>query len=101
MVILGHRVMVSLQLSGGVAHSTFVKWQAELDRECQTMSWFDCEVSMSGAKKIVAKLKCKVCVKFESKIAGRRNYSNKWIVRADSVRTSINISTLTLTSMLM
>ena len=32
---------------------------------------------MSGAKKIVAKLKCKVCVKFESKIAGRRNYSNK------------------------
>ena len=61
-----------------VAHSTFVNWQAELD----------CEVSMSGAKKIVAKLKCKVCVKFESKIAGRRNYSNKWIVGADSVRTS-------------
>ena len=52
-----------------VAHSTFVKWQAE--------SWLDCEVSMSGAKKIVAKLKCKVCVKFKSKIAGRRNYSNK------------------------
>ena len=50
------------------------------------MSWFDCEVSMSGAK-IVAKLKCKVCVKFESKIAGRRKYSNKWIVGADSVRT--------------
>ena len=43
---------------------------------------------MSGAKKIVAKLKCKVCVKFESKIAGRRNYSNKWIIGADSVRTS-------------
>ena len=42
---------------------------------------------MSGVK-IVAKLKCKVCVKFESKIAGRRNYSNKWNVRADSVRTS-------------
>ena len=71
-----------------VAHSTFVKWQAELDRECQTMSWLDCEVSMSGVKKIVAKLKCKVCVKFESKIAGRRNYSNKWIVGADSVCTS-------------
>ena len=70
-----------------VAHSTFVKWQAELDR-MSGMSWLNCEVSMSGAKKIVAKLKCKVCVKFESKIAGRRNYSNKWIVRADSVRTS-------------
>ena len=27
-------------------------------------------------------------MKFESKIAGRRNYSNKWIVGADSVRTS-------------
>ena len=30
----------------------------------------------------------KVCVKFQPKIAGRRNYSNKWIVGADSLRTS-------------
>ena len=37
---------------------------------------------------MVTKLSCKVCRKFKSKIAGRRNYSNKWIVGADSVRTS-------------
>ena len=33
----------------------------------------------------MTKLKCKVCVKFQSKIVGHRNYSNKWIVGADSI----------------
>ena len=37
---------------------------------------------------VVDKLKCKVCIKFKSRIAGRRNYSDKWVVGADSVRTS-------------
>ena len=41
-----------------------------------------------GVKKMVAKLKCKVCNKFKSKIVGRRNYSDKWVVGADSIRTS-------------
>ena len=71
-----------------VAHATFVKWKAEMDKECQTMSWLDCEVTTEGAKKIVGKLRCKVCVRFKSKIASRRNYSDKWVVGADSVRTS-------------
>lgn len=34
------------------------------------------------------KLKCKVCVQFQSKIERRRNYSDKWISGTDSVRTS-------------
>ena len=38
------------------------------------MSWLDCEVS--GAK--TTKLACKACKKFESKIVGRRNYSNNY-----------------------
>ena len=71
-----------------VTHLTFTKWQTELDKELQTMSWLDCEVKNEGVKKMVTKLSCKVCRKFKSKIAGRRNYSNKWIVGADSVRTS-------------
>ena len=71
-----------------VAHSTFLKWRGELDKEFQTISWLDCEVRNERVKKVVTKLKCKACIRFESKIVGRRNYSNKWIVGADSVRTS-------------
>jgi hypothetical protein len=52
------------------------------------MSWLDCEVYGVGMKKTVTKLSCKVCCRFESKISGRRNYSEKWVVGADSVRTS-------------
>ena len=36
---------------------------------------------------VVDKLKCKVCIKFKSRIAGMRNYSDKWVIGADSVRT--------------
>ena len=71
-----------------VAHSTFLKWRGELDKEFQTISWLDCDVRNERVKKVVTKLKCKACIRFESKIVGRRNYSNKWIVGADSVRTS-------------
>ena len=66
----------------------FVKWKAEMDKECHMMSWLDCEVTMEATKKIIRKLRCKICIRFKSKFAGRRNYSNKWVVGADSVRTS-------------
>ena len=39
-------------------------------------------------KKVVARLKCKVCTEFVDKIRGRKNFSDKWIVGADSVRIS-------------
>ena len=71
-----------------VTYDTFAKWQRELDRECQTLSWLDCQTGMEGGKKIVEKLKCKVCTKFVDKIRGRKNFSDKWICGADSVRTS-------------
>ena len=41
------------------------------------MSWLDCETSTEGTKIVIDKLKCKVCIKFKSRIAGRRNYSDK------------------------
>ena len=41
------------------------------------------------AKKSVAKL-LRVYTKFVAKVEGRRNYSNKWVVAADSVRSEIN-----------
>ena len=39
-------------------------------------------------EKVVEKLKCKVCAQFAERIRGRRNFSEKWIVGADSVCTS-------------
>ena len=71
-----------------VTHATFVKWQHDFDKELSTMTWLDCESRMNGRKKIVDKLKCKLCTKFESKIEGRENFSNQWILAADSVRAS-------------
>ncbi len=50
--------------------------------------WLDCVKSGVGTKKSVVKLKCKVCVQFQAKIVGRRNYSDKWISGADSIRSS-------------
>ena len=71
-----------------VSHSTLLKWQGEIDKEIQTLLWLDCEAKNEHSKKVVTKRKCKVCVKFQPKIAGRRNYSDKWIVGADSLGTS-------------
>ena len=42
---------------------------------------------MTG-KRIVSKLRCSTCAKFKVNIVSRRNFSNRWIVGADSVRTS-------------
>ena len=42
---------------------------------------------MAG-KRIVSKLRCSTCAKFKVKIVSGRNFSNQWIVGADSVRTS-------------
>ena len=71
-----------------VSYSTYVKWQHEFDKECQTISWLDCDVTGKEAKRIVDRLKCKVCLKYKSRIESRRNYSDKWLVGAESIRTS-------------
>ena len=71
-----------------VTYETFKKWQCDLDKECQLMSWLDCETAPEGRKKVVEKLKCKVCTEYVNKIRGRKNFSDKWISGACSVRTS-------------
>ena len=48
-----------------VSYSTYVKWQCEFDKECQTISWLDCDVTGKG-KRTVDRLKCKVCLKYKS-----------------------------------
>ena len=71
-----------------VAYTTFQKWQRELDREYQTMSWLDCSSEYENGKKVVSQLKCKVCCKFVERIRASKNFSDKKIVGADSVRVS-------------
>ena len=60
-----------------VEYATFQKWQRNLDRELQTMSWLDCVIAKQGAKKVVAKLKCKVCASLTESVDGRTPATNK------------------------
>ena len=71
-----------------VDYATFQKWQRYLDREYQTMTWLDYSSEKEQGKKVVVQLKCKVWSDFVEKIRGRKNFSEKWIVGADSVRLS-------------
>ena len=70
-----------------VSYSAHIKWRREFDKECQTISWLDCDTIGKG-KRTVDRLKCKVCLKYKSRIESRRNYSDKWLVGAESVQTS-------------
>ena len=49
-----------------VQYSTFQKWIRELDCECKTVTWPDCETVVEGGPKVVKKLKCVVSMKFRS-----------------------------------
>ena len=71
-----------------VTYSTYQKWKAELDHDCQTVTWLECDTEVSGKKKIVTKLRCGVCAQFKERIATRRNFSEKCLLGAESVRTS-------------
>ena len=40
-----------------VKHDTYQKRLKQYDRECQTVTWLDCETSIDGGVKLVTKLK--------------------------------------------
>ena len=55
-----------------VEYFTFQKWQRDLNREYQTITWLDCSSEKERGKKVVVQLKCKMCSDFvEKKIKGR------------------------------
>ena len=60
-----------------VSLATYHKWKIEMDKECKTMEWLECETSGTGTKNTVEKLKCTACSKYETSIQGRRNFSSK------------------------
>ena len=39
-----------------VTYATYQKWKSKLDRDCQTVSWLDCESKVVAGKSIVSKL---------------------------------------------
>ena len=65
---------------------SFKKWKTELDRDHQTLIWLECVPT--SCKKLVDKLKCKVCARFVDKLVGMRNFNDKWINGATSLRIS-------------
>ena len=52
------------------------------------MTWLDCETETEAGTKVVTTLKCRLCSKYRDRIVGRKNFSDKWITGADSVRTT-------------
>ena len=61
------------------------KWQRDFNKEVKSITWLDCVTS--GKKEVVA-LRCTVCCRFKERIQSFRNFSDKWIVGADSLCTS-------------
>ena len=62
--------------------------KTDVDRECLRVTWLDCDTELSSRKNIVTKLRCRVCAKFKTRIATRRNVNERWFRGAESVRTS-------------
>ena len=71
-----------------VTFSTYQKWRRDFDSELKTVTWMDCATETSDGKTYVTHLKCTICAKYKCRIIGRRNYSDRWITGADSLRTS-------------
>ena len=72
-----------------VVIGTFQKWKCELDKDHQTMTWLECEATTNSAgKRVIDTLKCKVCTKFKNQIQSKRNYSDRWVEGAASLRLS-------------
>ena len=57
-----------------VAYATFKKWKAEMDKECQTVTWLDCDTEVQAGKRFVTKLRCSTCTKFKTEIVSRRKF---------------------------
>ena len=70
-----------------VAVTTFEKWQRNLDREHQTLTWLRCDVDKDD-RNLVAVLWCSACREYDSKICSMKNYSRAWVTGSENQRTS-------------
>jgi len=61
-----------------VTEATFDRWKSQYDKEHQSLLWLSCEKDPSD-RRLISKLFCEICKRYESKIEGMRNYSAAWI----------------------
>ena len=61
-----------------VTLTTLKKWQVQLEREHQTMTWLRCDMGQNNPT-VVDTLLCNACRMNEAKIIGTKNYSSAWI----------------------
>ena len=66
-----------------MSYATCEKWKWEFDKEYRTVTWLDYESDMDEGSKVINRLKCMVCLEFCSHT---KNFSDKWILSADSIR---------------
>ncbi|CAB3993296.1 zinc finger 862-like [Paramuricea clavata] len=71
-----------------VKPETVKNWVTRFDKEFQTFSWLDYSTEKEKGINVVTQLKCKICKKYRKRITGCRNFSDKWVVGASSVKTS-------------
>ena len=67
-----------------VAYAVYQKWKTDMDWECLTVTWLDCDTELSG-RKLFTMLRCGVCAEFKTRIA---TSSEQWLLGDKSVRTS-------------
>ena len=71
-----------------VTFSTYQKWRHDFYSELKAVTWMGCATETSAGNTYMTHLKCTICAKYKSRIIRRRNYSNRLITRANSLRTS-------------
>ena len=70
-----------------VCYETFKKWQRDFDKDFQSLTWLDCVTTFQSGKKVFIALRCSVCSRFKERVQSSRNFRDKWISGADSLRT--------------
>ena len=68
-----------------VSTKTVDKWILEHDKKLNTSTWLEYE---TADRYHVAALRCKVCVLFEDKLKGMRNFHRAYIKGSTNLRTS-------------
>ena len=71
-----------------VLFTTYQKWRTELDRDYKTITWLECKHCWSWERKSLTSCCVSLCKQFKNSISSTRNFSDKWIDGADSIRTS-------------
>jgi len=62
-----------------VSKETFHKWQRTYERNHQSMAWLRTDMDDQDKSIFVSTLRCFVCLKYETRKCGLKNFSRVWI----------------------